>query len=732
MFNLLTLKNNFGQYYIVRLSSQSNHTQLVNAEQFYHNHLLALHFIKNLQTSFGFWESIALQNSFYSYSGWQRSNPWSSIEEYIAKSLLQGSIVVYKTINPNELIKSKNQRSFKQQGITYEFIPATTLLTGASQKTLSFNQHKEAINFLDSTADNSDKLISLSEALQLSSTDNKSQSILTIRASLSQALLDGKIAIIEKQSTPVHAKNIVEELEDTIDQASSHINNMPPPANTNLENAEENKASFNTEEDSACIFDSLRLHCKHKAAGARKFELDVINAGPNHNGSQYALQVIAPPKDPDFISVIFNGVCRQGDETCGAIKVLGPNQSKIKTGASYCFKAAPKMLKKDENTNTFTHFLTTNLVPSLTDGLQYETYTVASQSCAGTDSHKAIIQAFPSFKWGGEISIGYGQASDTPKKREWITKGKISGNIGERTFTFDSEKKEAAQTYFPTLQKKLLDTLEQLQKFSSSDGAMGSLFKFDVNWPAISLGGAIELKESNKKYNVGLGGEIALNLNPLFGATVSVDIFDYLTLQTGGPIFLKYKKMAEKGEKHAVVLKAIIAIKGSVSANLKWSKGVDDTWLSTAGEKSAQAALGVTIGLTAEISVKTKIFYVSVTAGAKFGIQGSRSNAEGIGIITTLTATTAENKPAIEGSIVFTGATIYYSYYAEVGVKEAKSEGNGKSPGRKNSEEGGKPKADSKEKIIASKESKIEIFKYREWPNDSATNTPITIDSVVY
>ena len=191
----------------------------------------------------------------------------------------------------------------------------------------------------------------------------------------------------------------------------------PPPAETTEE--------VESEEDPVCDFTNLRLHCQHKVGGTRKFELDVINKEPNHNGSQYGLQVISPPGTPDYISVLFNGVCRQGSDTCGSIKIKGPNTSQIKAGNRYNFKVAPKKLGNDSGSNSFINFLTNDLIPSVSDGLQYETYTVESQSCTGTKSHKAIVQAFPTFGWGGEISIGYTKDNENSSESKWVTKGKI-------------------------------------------------------------------------------------------------------------------------------------------------------------------------------------------------------------------------------------------------------------------------------------------------------------------
>ena len=670
------LKSRTGLHYSLTLANKGNSalTRTINAESFIDQNA-ALQFVNSLQVPLFFWENLAQNNSFFNYRNWLNANPGGGIEDYIALSLVQGNVKAYQTIRPEHLAETTFDRSFTQDGKKYEIIHAHATLNAISNEALSFNNMSEANKFMGRLERDASQLTFLAKTLQLPISKSSSATPKDLRLAIGEAISNGEVVIIEKPEQKVSTQDTVEEV---IDAVSNNVANDAPPAAASSDNKKDDKQG-EAKEDLTCDFYNLRLHCQHKASGARKFELDVINKEPNHNGSQYGLQVIAPPKTPDYISVLFNGTCRQGSDTCSGIKVSGPNTSKTVTGNRYSFSASAKKLKGNSD-NSFINFLSTNLVPSLTDGLQYETYTVESQSCTPDKSHKAIIQAFPSFKWAGEISIGYKSDKDkaSDAKAEWLTKGKIGGNIGERTLSYDTETKKEAKNYFPGLQGTLGDMLGQIDKFSSAKGALGSLGTLSVE-SAVSLGGGLELKESNKNYAVGLGGDISISLNPLFGATVSVDIFDYLAMQAGGPILLEYKKMAEKGESHAVVIKAVISVKGNVTANLKWEKGVDDQWLSTEGDKSGQAALGVTIGLAAEISVKTKIIFteICVAVGARASLQGARSNAEGIGVIAALTATTAEGKPAVSGSIAFTGATLYYSYYAEVWCYRSKKQTNG-------------------------------------------------------
>ena len=231
------------------------------------------------------------------------------------------------------------------------------------------------------------------------------------------------------------------------------------------------------------------------------------------------------------------------------------------------------------------------------------------------------------------------------------------------------------------------------------------LVKFNLTWPSVSLGGDIELKENNNTHEVDIGGEISFKMDPLVKADVRTDLLEWLIL-AAGPYAVFLKKIKTKaaqgiGTKN-INAKAVIAIElvivGEVKASLKWSKSAQDKWLTTEGDKSGAAEAGVTVGLEAKIRVETKIFYVVITMGAELHVKGAASTTEGIGIFASLYATTEKNKPAFGGSVKFTGAAIYYTYYAEVGSEEVDSdEEKDQSGGRRNSKTGSKTKSKFKE-----------------------------------
>lgn len=118
-------------------------------------------------------------------------------------------------------------------------------------------------------------------------------------------------------------------------------------------------------------------------------------------------------------------------------------------------------------------------------------------------------------------------------------------------------------------------------------------------------------------------------------------------------------------------------------------------------------------------------------------LQGARHNrdtSEGIGIISTLRATTAEGKPAIGGSVAFTGVTLFYSFYAEAGLKEASSSSDENQDNTRGGTNGFSSIPTSSETSISGADgkvsNKIPIFKYNEWPKYNENNDNVAVIEV--
>ncbi len=160
---------------------------------------------------------------------------------------------------------------------------------------------------------------------------------------------------------------------------------------------------------------------------------------------------------------------------------------------------------------------------------------------------------------------------------------------------------------------------------------------------------------------------------------------------------------------------------GSISAKCEWKKEVDNSWLSLEGDKTASASAKITFKLEAVAKAKAEAFCVKISIGAELHVAGAKSSAEGIGIETTLFATTEDNKPALGGNIRFTGMAIYYTSWAEAGIKTAESDNDKvNSSGRGDSETKSVKNTNTSDVGIENKKqydkSQI-IFKESIWPD---------------
>jgi hypothetical protein len=209
-----------------------------------------------------------------------------------------------------------------------------------------------------------------------------------------------------------------------------------------------------------------------------------------------------------------------------------------------------------------------------------------------------------------------------------------------------------------------------------------------------------------------MAGNVTLDLSPLIGLKVETDLLDWLIMTFSGGLggglggfLLKIKGLAARskakiaGIENSGVLnsdakkemteqlrdkegKAIFdaelyvkfTAEGSIAAKCEWKKDVDNSWLSLEGDKTASASAKITFKLEAVAKAKAEAFCVKISIGAELHVAGAKSSAEGIGIETTLFATTEDNKPALGGNIRFTGMAIYFTSWAEAGIKTAESD----------------------------------------------------------
>ena len=519
-------------------------------------------------------------------------------------------------------------------------------------------------------------------------------------------------------------------------------------------------------DDTCQPFEVFIIKCAHYPKG-RKFQLDVINTDSNFNDSQHVLQVVAQTDKPETVTIEYDKApCTKGDDACPTIVINGGEYSNQKTTAKP-FKLTAKPFQKTEDLS-FWDFMQSYFLPDMRD-LKPEIYTITTGGCSDISGQKAFVHCFPTFEWSGKVEAGMAHKYNEVgllEDREFSFGGEIkyvrNGNTtkfgGKTTSTNNKE------VSFPKLESMLTSIVSKLDdiKNNSQETALNSAGKtlsdlkkeagsddlviVEVEPPKISLGGGIKLAESSTTGDVGMAGEVTLDLSPLIGLKVETDLLDWLIMTFSGGLgafLLKVKGLASRSKakiaeiensgvltsaakkemtkdltdkKGKAIFDAELYVKfiakGEISAKCEWKKDVDNSWLSVEGDKTASASAKITFKLAAVAKAKAEAFCVKISIGAELHMAGAKSSAEGIGIETTLFATTAENKPALGGNIRFTGMAIYFTSWAEAGLKTAESDSDKVA----SSSRGKKKRAlnVSEKKTYDCKET---IFEESTWPN---------------
>ncbi len=665
MFNRQLVRDHFGQHYKIHTSRDKTAPAALQPE-FFHSTNQANRFINNLIAPSGFWKSIHNAESISA----EAIHDEAHLIREIAALFSRGKIKAYKISSysytdhpPEKRAVTDNEKN------KHIFTSASTLLISSPREVLTFTNKTEATQYLTKLSPNRVSLQNLVKELELPRTE----------------LDDEYGELIELVATGLASGSIVVFLDRY----------TTPPASTGDTDAalHGDKDAGKGPEKPECTFDSMTLQCSHYPKD-RSFQLDVIKDKPNLNGVDKALQVIAKPGDPDKIKVEFSGSCGCGDENCPSINIDSDTLTEVSNKSPYEFESFPK--EKLHEVNSFTDFLKYCLVPDISS-LDYQVYTVSKSGCNGSEGHVAKIHSFPTFKWGGSVTFGYAQKDGSQEKNatnlkdpgEWQLEAKLEGEIGQQRFEFKSANKNETDDYFPSLKNRITDLIEKIDEMADQTDNLGQdvsklvglkpgdgkgLLKFKATWPKISLNGNLELKEAVNDFDVDIGGEVSLSMTPLFGAEVRTDILSWI-IRGFGPQAMFLEELRERVKDKAEIAVDII-LNGQIEADLKWTKVAHDKWLNFGGNKAGEATLGLFLGLEARAKAEVNVFFVKVTVGVELQVKGNTSKgaSEGVGIIGTLYATTNKDYPAIGGRFTFTGVAIYFSYYAEIGSKEATSD----------------------------------------------------------
>ncbi|WP_024462155.1 hypothetical protein [Marinimicrobium sp. LS-A18] len=598
----------------------------------------------------------------------------------IADWIAQGRVQVYPSANPALLNNLSGLTRFRRSRDTaWSVMPAANSDQGRkpARRFSSLNDAKAFVQSLDPSAEQLKATGKLLPAGQW-----QAQAPLQ---SIAQALYEGELVVVEEPiqtgaGKPGGETNLVEELlEATAGNAPATLG---PHADDRGDGAQNDDP---VEEIPVCELQKFMLRCAHY--GSRGYMLDVLNGEPNMNGTQKVLQVITQDDRPDKITVDFAGACGHGKSACPSIKLSGPDgDSVIKQSGKEIAVLPPS---NDRPVETFSDFLRRYLLPG---DIDFNTYRFNSSGCSEIEQVEGIVHAFPTVKWEGGVKAGYKQTS-TPEtvmsneapKGEWAISGNISGQVNTHRWNLGSDKKLTVNDCFPEIRSMMDGVVERIGDYTNHKGRRqeANRTKVELTWPTVELKGGVELKEVEQSHDIGIAGSVSLNMAPLLKADVRVDVLNYL-IKFAGPhsvILEEIRERAHKGLKtEDIEASAIIGLdlllNGEISGSLSWEKEAGRSWLAKDGVSATnRGAVSLTVGLDARIEAKAKIFFVEVKIGMAMALKSAGSESQGIGAVFELMSTVKDGKPAIGGSILFTGAALYYTYYAEVSKETVDSEG---------------------------------------------------------
>jgi len=222
MLTSQAFKSRTGQHYTLRLTNKSAQLNALKAESFSDKNA-ASYFVHNLQVPLFFWENLARSNTFFSYNNWKNANPWAGIEDYIAQTLVQGSVVAYETASISKLTESRQVRSFKDSsGKGFELQPATALLVDSTAEVQPVHDKASAIKILQDLDITTHSAESLNKSLNLPANNGTSIEVLV------SALIKGDV-VLTQQAEALKPESTGDFVDAVFEAAKSPVE-PPPPA----------------------------------------------------------------------------------------------------------------------------------------------------------------------------------------------------------------------------------------------------------------------------------------------------------------------------------------------------------------------------------------------------------------------------------------------------------------------------------------------------------------------
>lgn len=417
-----------------------------------------------------------------------------------------------------------------------------------------------------------------------------------------------------------------------------------------------------------CTILTMDFRCGHD-------KRNVAVAYPVTSTQANCLQVIASSKKEEKIRVKITGKCghhkRRG---CPRVVLFeGDDDYYGASGLEFDILLPQQGLF---NTESYEYFWKHILAPNTNPAKMIK---VCGSTCT-TFMMVGWIEVYPQVEWQGEITVGYdhkphedvnfNQRQGWKKLKvdgTWVLEGSIAITCDKTKWTLGLPKLESTAHYSKqTMTKHLFKGVQGfLDKVAPFLGDLDSKYgKIKIHWPKIRLGGGVKNEEAKDRRTVDVVGNVKLDFDPLIGVRGETDILNLLIAACPGgigPFLVKLKQKAAEGIDNDVVtanatLEIIIAADATIKGSLEWRIATGETsWLPQKGELAA----GIEFSIEGRVEVNLRVFVFKAGGGAKIGAK--------TGIGAALMGDRGDAGPALYGQLRFTGLTVYYSYYYEIG-----------------------------------------------------------------
>ncbi len=707
------IQDGFGRHYKIHTSrdgmapaglSSKQLTDPVSAKQFVHS----------LRVSEGYWRRII---SSVGSEGRTGGTHHSSLEDQVARLMAFGKIRVFDITDVVAIASNISQYTFKtpNKNTVAQILPATAQFMAAKGNVKTFRNTAEARQYVTQLGASEGQLKGLVDGVTVTRRPAGNPTTIDLVA---DAIVEGKIIVRE---TPTNSPRPKESgssagAEVETDTASAPANrpvDHGPHASAAATSVVRKSEEPKEEKVPVCEMTKFSLRCDHYSE--RGYLLDAMKGEPNFNGVDTVIQVIGIEGKPDHINLAFAGTCVHGKTECPSLVINGDTFNETAVASPHKFPVlAPKPSRE---VKSFKDFLRYCMVPKL-GSLDPQIYSVKANGCADIESCEAKVHAFPTFKWSGKVSMGYTTKDD----KGWELKAGLKGNIAKNTWNFEAG---APSDFFPEIHAIIGPVVDRIKELSSRGAQLipgvdnqqaDKRIKADLS-SAVALAGELELQETEQSHKVDIGGSLALKMDPLIEAEVSTDILDWVAAKESpiGKLIQEIRARAEKGVGNDTVnasaeIKLELTVTGGLTADLTWKKPAGRPWRSEKG-KTSQGSAHLLLGLKGTAKAEASVWFVKMAIGLELSLQSAKSDAEGIGAVISLWSTTVNEKPTLGGKVEFTGATIYFAYYAEISRRDMKSDDASGQDFKRGKRRETEVKADDK-----TAKGSIEILSACHWP----------------